>query len=93
MMRCVPLILALGWASQATSVETAEQTKPQAALGDRIRVESDGVYVFYRPHRLDTYRRLLPSVFQMPTDPLVQIFVADHYKMPYPLVGKQPSCC
>lgn len=43
--------------------------------------EFDGVYVFFETKRLEVYRRLLPDVFQMPDEPLVQAFVADYYKM------------
>ena len=44
-------------------------------------LETDGIYVFYKPHDLAKYRQLLPKMFDMPAAPLVQMFVADFYKM------------
>jgi len=43
--------------------------------------EFDGIFVFYRPKHLTIYRKLLPSVFDMPKTPLVKAFFADYYKM------------
>ncbi len=40
-----------------------------------------GITVFYRPLEVDTYRRLLPGVFNMPADPLVQVYVFHFSKM------------
>jgi len=49
--------------------------------------EFDGLYVFYRPRDVAVYRQLLPKVFDMPDAPLVQVFIADYYKMD---AGTQP---
>ena len=40
-----------------------------------------GVTVFYKPAKIDTYRRLLPNVFDMPAEPLVQVYVYHFSKM------------
>ena len=53
----------------------------QRARGRYTYKEFDGVWVFYKPRELTSYRRLLPEVFGMPDAPLVQIFIADYYKM------------
>jgi hypothetical protein len=43
--------------------------------------EFDGIMVFYKTQDLAAYRALLPRVFEMPDEPLVQAFVIDYYKM------------
>jgi hypothetical protein len=43
--------------------------------------EFDGVMLFYKPATIDTYRELLPKVFDMPDKPLVKAYIIDFYKM------------
>ncbi len=43
--------------------------------------EFDGLHVFYKTGNLASYRELLPSIFDMPEEPLVWAFVTDYYKM------------
>lgn len=43
--------------------------------------EFDGIFVIYETDRLDLYRELLPTVFDMPEKPLVLAFFMDYYKM------------
>jgi len=43
--------------------------------------EFDGVLVFYEPQDTTLYRELLPDVFDMPDNPLVEVFIIDYYKM------------
>lgn len=43
--------------------------------------EFDGIIFFYTPKDMITYRELLPQVFDLPDQPLVQIFDIDYYKM------------
>jgi len=43
--------------------------------------EFDGVMLYYLPKDTTTYRELLPPVFEMPSEPLVHVFVIDYYKM------------
>jgi hypothetical protein len=43
--------------------------------------EFDGLVVFYKPTAVDTYRKLLPDLFDMPDQSLVQVFIIDYYKM------------
>jgi len=43
--------------------------------------EFDGIMLFYKPATIDSYRQLLPKVFDMPDEPLVQAYIIDFYKM------------
>jgi hypothetical protein len=43
--------------------------------------EFDGVMLFYTPKDTTTYRALLPQVFDLPDQPLVEVFDIDYYKM------------
>jgi acetoacetate decarboxylase len=43
--------------------------------------EFDGVMLFYTPKDTTTYRELLPQVFDLPDQPLVEVFDIDYYKM------------
>jgi acetoacetate decarboxylase len=43
--------------------------------------EFDGIMIFYTPKDTATYRALLPTVFDLPDEPVVQAFVFDYYKM------------
>jgi hypothetical protein len=43
--------------------------------------EYDGIILFYTPKDVTVYRELLPAVFDLPDQPLVEIFVFDFYKM------------
>jgi hypothetical protein len=43
--------------------------------------EFDGIVVFYKTQDLAIYRELLPTVFEMPDEPLIRTFVIDYYKM------------
>jgi hypothetical protein len=43
--------------------------------------EYDGVMLFYTPKDTTTYRELLPNVFDLPDQPLVEVFDIDYYKM------------
>jgi len=48
---------------------------------DFMYKEFDGVILFYSPKETTTYRDLLPPVFDLPENPLVEVFVIDYYKM------------
>jgi hypothetical protein len=48
---------------------------------DFMYKEFDGVMLFYIPKDMTTYRTLLPEVFDLPANPLVEVFVIDYYKM------------
>ncbi len=57
---------------------------PVAGAADRrgpMYEEFDGIMLFYTPKDTSTYRALLPQVFDLPDEPLVQAFVIDYYKM------------
>jgi len=43
--------------------------------------EYDGIMLFYTPKDVTVYRELLPAVFDLPDQPLVEVFVFDFYKM------------
>ena len=43
--------------------------------------EFDGIFVYYETKNMDTYRQLLPEVFEMPDKPLIMAYVIDFYKM------------
>lgn len=43
--------------------------------------EFDGLFVYYKTQDVARYRELLPSVFEMPAEPMVMVFVMDYYKM------------
>lgn len=43
--------------------------------------EHDGVFVYYETQDRETYRKILPDVFEMPDQPTVYSFVSDFYKM------------
>ena len=58
-------------------MQTAFQQKPLRYT----YYEFDGIHVFYTTKNIQTYRELLPLVFDMPDEPLVWAFVADYYKM------------
>jgi len=48
---------------------------------DFMYKEFDGVMLFYTPKDTATYRALLPDAFDLPDNPLVEVFVIDYYKM------------
>jgi hypothetical protein len=48
---------------------------------DKMYREFDGIVIFYTPKDVASYRALLPEVFDLPDQPLVQAFVIDYYKM------------
>ncbi len=43
--------------------------------------EFDGIVVVYKTKELAAYQALLPTIFEMPDQPLVMAFVIDYYKM------------
>lgn len=43
--------------------------------------EHDGVFVYYETEDRETYRGILPDIFDMPDQPMVYSFIADFYKM------------
>lgn len=43
--------------------------------------EFDGLFVYYKTQDVVAYRELLPTVFDMPSEPMVMVFVMDYYKM------------
>lgn len=43
--------------------------------------EHDGVFVYYETQDRETYRKILPDVFEIPDQPTVYSFVSDFYKM------------
>lgn len=43
--------------------------------------EHDGVFVYYETEDRETYRKILPDVFEMPDQPTVYSFISDFYKM------------
>jgi hypothetical protein len=68
------LVLAIGLVAPAPSASAEERQAPAYE-------EFDGVTLFYIPKDTTTYRELLPQVFDMPDEPLVQVVVYDYYKM------------
>ncbi len=48
---------------------------------DKMYKEFDGIMIFYTPQDTATYRALLPEVFDLPDEPVVQAFVIDYYSM------------
>ena len=44
-------------------------------------LENDGIFMYYQTEEKETYRKLLPEVFDMPDRLLVYTFVSDFYKM------------
>lgn len=44
-------------------------------------LENDGIYMYYETEEKETYRKLLPEVFDMPDRLLVYTFISDFYKM------------
>ena len=48
---------------------------------DFMYQEFDGVLLFYIPKDMAAYRELLPQVFDLPDQPLVEVFDIDYYKM------------
>jgi acetoacetate decarboxylase len=43
--------------------------------------EFDGVFAYYKTQDTAAYRELLPQIFDMPSEPMVMVFVMDYYKM------------
>ena len=48
---------------------------------DFMYKEFDGIMLFYTPKDTAAYRELLPQVFDLPDQPLVEVFDIDYYKM------------
>ncbi len=48
---------------------------------DFMYKEFDGIMLFYTPKDMAAYRELLPQVFDLPDQPLVEVFDIDYYKM------------
>jgi len=55
-------------------------TDPAYGQGNMYQ-EFDGIMLFYTPKDTTTYRELLPQVFDLPDQPLVEVFDIDYYKM------------
>jgi hypothetical protein len=53
----------------------------EASGQDKMYQEFDGMIFYYKPTAVDTYRQLLPEVFDMPDQPLIQAYIFDFYKM------------
>jgi len=68
------LVLAIGLVSPAPPASAADRQGP-------MYEEFDGVNLFYIPKDTTIYRELLPTVFDMPDQPLVHVFVTDYYQM------------
>jgi len=89
------MIMALSWPVGCAPHSSANRATPEQALvpeetpSDSTILseprytyhEFDMIFVFYKTKDLAIYQKLLPRQFQMPTDPLVMVFVADYYKM------------
>lgn len=43
--------------------------------------ENDGIFIYYQTQEREIYRKLLPSIFEMPDELLVYTFISDFYKM------------
>ncbi len=48
---------------------------------DFMYKEFDGIILFYTPKDTAAYRALLPEIFDLPQNPLVEVFFFDYYKM------------
>lgn len=70
----IPLIIFFGWPIPAFANETTQ-------LPSWVHLETDGIFVYYKPQDVGEYRRLLPTMFEMPATPLVHIYIDDFYKM------------
>jgi hypothetical protein len=68
------LVLAIGLALHAPPAGAAESR-------GFMYEELDGITLYYIPQNTTLYRELLPSVFDMPDQPLVHVFVTDYYQM------------
>ncbi|MBW2092504.1 MAG: acetoacetate decarboxylase family protein, partial [Deltaproteobacteria bacterium] len=62
-------------------IATAGPLEKKAQGRGNMYEEFDGIMIFYTPKDLVTYRALLPEVFDMPDEPLVEVFFIDYYKM------------
>lgn len=75
--KCVFLFLVfLLCAFGCSTTATQRQSEPRYTYH-----EFDGVMVFYKTDNVKHYRELLPTVFQMPDEPLVMTYVIDFYEM------------
>jgi hypothetical protein len=70
------VLFSLVFAAGCSSTMTQAQSEPRYTYH-----EFDGIMVFYKTQDLATYRALLPTVFEMPDEPLVRAFIIDYYKM------------
>jgi hypothetical protein len=77
----IPLIVFFGWPTQAFAQET------ETGLPSWVHLETDGLFVYYKPQDVGLYRRLLPTMFEMPETPVVHVYVDDFYKM---TAGSEP---
>lgn len=59
-----------------STTATQKQSEPRYTYH-----EFDGVVVFYKTDDVKHYRELLPTVFQMPDEPLVMTYIIDFYDM------------
>jgi hypothetical protein len=78
---CIALIIFFGWLPNAFANETTGAVTQQESLPSWVHLETDGIFVYYKPQEVETYRRLLPTTFEMPETPLVHVYVDDFYKM------------
>jgi hypothetical protein len=72
----LPLIVFFGWTIHAFGQET-----DTGGLPSWVHLETDGIFVYYKPQDVGLYRRLLPTMFEMPETPMVHVYVDDFYKM------------
>jgi acetoacetate decarboxylase len=80
MKRAVYLIAVIATIGLMGFFSTGHPAGPANGQGNMYE-EFDGIMIFYTPKDTVTYRALLPKVFDLPDEPLVQAFVIDYYKM------------
>ncbi len=73
LMGCLILLIMVGCASP--------QHEGKALRSKFIYDEFDQINLYYKTKDIQTYRELLPDVFEMPDEPMVKVFFADYYKM------------
>lgn len=80
MKRSLGLVLLLTLAAAIGLTGLLQPVKAADRSGNMYR-EFDGIMLFYKPADTVVYRELLPEVFDLPDEPLVEVFVIDYYKM------------
>jgi len=80
MKRCLHLALLAALMSLIGLAALAPSAEAASGQGNMYE-EFDGIMLFYTTTDMITYRELLPEVFDLPDEPLVEVFVIDYYKM------------